>query len=454
MRLVLATRVAACFAFKAAFVEYKAVSPCGNGSCGPEQKAASVSAYDAYTAEAARQGAEIVVFPEYGITGFFRYPKHSWVSSGYTETIPNEVGAVACDVPERFPDAPAVVSLSCTAKKYGVVVVMNLMEYTGGMMYNTNVALDSDGAYLAKYRKHNLWGGEGGNVDSGPLEHVSFKTKFGETFGMFICADLMYQHPALDLVRSGIKNFVMSLAWSNEMAQMQAIAYAQGWTIANRVNLVFANHHGAHESGSGILVSGVPVAQYYHPSSKSGPLMVGDVSSGMLTRASAAVPKPLARFDLSALAALSSWNYGSLGSEVCSGAVCCTATVLSGSAGGYHLAVLDGTDTDAGMKWPAQVCAVVPCSKPGPACLKFQQPMGSLRGVSVSMTGSTSVSVVPEVLGADGSDGAVLLTPGAGLQFVGAPGLPTASVNASSPVTLISAILYGRGPDSSTTVVM
>jgi len=447
MKASLISQVAACLAYKAAYVEHKAESPCGQNSCGKEQNAASVKTYDGYAEEAAAKGAQIMVFPEYGITGFSSYSKSSWYTGGYTETIPSLTGQVPCDEASKFSGAPSVVSLSCTAKRYGIAVVANLMEYTGGKMYNTNVALDSDGAYLAKYHKRNLWGET--NIDVPPVETVSFKTKFGETFGMFICADLIYQHPAQDLVQSGVKNYVMSLAWSNEMAQMQAMAYAQGWSIANRVNLVFANHHGTTESGSGILVSGYPVSQYYHTSSKSGPVMVGDVSHG-LSSSVRAPTKPLARFDLSKLAAASSWSYGAFGTEVCSGSVCCTASSDENS-GGYILAALDGTDTNSGMRWPAQICAVLPCSRAGSGCLTFQQPSGSLKSINVAMTGSTAVSIVPEVLGVDGSNGELLLTSDQ-LQFVGGPGQSTASVNVTSPVTLISVVLYGRGPDAAVIV--
>lgn len=429
-------------AYKAAYVEHIAVSPCGQGSCGKEQNAASVSSYEGYAATAAGQGAQIIVFPEYGITGFSSYPKQSWKSGGYTETFPAASGQIPCDDASAFSEAPSVVSLSCTAKKHSTAIVANLMEYVNGKMYNTNVALDTDGTFLAKYHKRNLWGET--NVDTPPTaEKVSFKTSFGITFGMFVCADLIYEHPALDLVRDGVKDFTMPLAWSNEMAQMQALAYAQGWSASNGVNLILANHRSSAESGSGILVSGYPASQEYSPSSRAGSVHVAEVSASDVR---ASLPAPLSRFDLSQLST-AGWKYAKLssGSQTCSGSTCCTVTVTSGSADDYIVAALDGTDTNDGMTWPAQVCAVLPCRSAGSSCLNFQQPSGSLKGVEVQMTGLRDGLTVPEVLATSGNKGEAVLAPGSSTNgFTFSQQGTESSVTVSSEAALLSAILYSR----------
>ncbi|KOO24769.1 pantetheinase [Chrysochromulina tobinii] len=210
--------------FKVAVVEYTAVSPCGAGSCGKQQRESSCADYAEYIEQAGRAGASLVVFPEYGITGFSSYPKSSWVSGGYVEAVPAVPSGrrvVPCDSPSTFANAPSVVSLSCVAKKHGIAVVANLMDYDGHNMYNTDVALDTDGAFLAKYPKQNLWGER--NVDipqSCPM--ASFTTSFNVTFGLITCADLIYEFPASRLVRERhVEHFVMPAAWSDEMAQMQ-----------------------------------------------------------------------------------------------------------------------------------------------------------------------------------------------------------------------------------------
>jgi predicted amidohydrolase len=105
-------------------------------------------------------------------------------------------------------------------------------------MYNVDVVFDTDGTFLAKYRKLNLWGESYMSVPQNcPI--ASFQTG-NITFGLFTCADLIYSYPALSLVEQGVKasadqscresltpnpasqNFIMPAAWSDEMAQMQA----------------------------------------------------------------------------------------------------------------------------------------------------------------------------------------------------------------------------------------
>ena len=118
----------------------------------------------------------MIVFPEYGITGESNYGRHhnpnpltpktrhptlrnAWVSGGYTEEFGSPSGTVPCDEPSRWHLAASLVSLSCAAKSSGVAVVANLAENdpTAAAMYNVDVAFDTDGTFLAKYRKQNLW---------------------------------------------------------------------------------------------------------------------------------------------------------------------------------------------------------------------------------------------------------------------------------------------------------
>ena len=90
-------------AYRAAYVEHHTVSPCGSGSCGTAQKRASVATYSSFIEEAAQQRVDIIVFPEYGITGFSSLSASAWRSGGYTETIPAPPAQriVPCDQPNK-----------------------------------------------------------------------------------------------------------------------------------------------------------------------------------------------------------------------------------------------------------------------------------------------------------------------------------------------------------------
>ena len=195
--------------YTAAYVEHHATSACGSGSCGAETKRKNVASYVAFVAAAAAKHADIIAFPEYGITGFSSLPLKDWVQGGYTETIPPspKPGApkvVPCtSLLHAFSGAPSVVALSCAAQAHGVAIVANLVDYdaTGkGALYNTDVALDSDGAFLARYHKLNLWGE--GNIDvPGDCPEASFRTVRGLPASL-PCAHVppappLSHHPAL-----------------------------------------------------------------------------------------------------------------------------------------------------------------------------------------------------------------------------------------------------------------
>merc|ERR1712232_1057143 len=118
----------------------------------------------------------------------------------------------------------------------------------------------------------------------------------------------------------------------------------------------------------------------------------------------------LARMDVPSPGATTSWKFTELrAGKLCSDSICCSALVTAGRTSGYVLAVLDGNDTEEGVTpFPAQVCAVLPCSSASEDCLTHQAPQGDLQGVQLIMTGVTAASVVPEVF----ADDETLLTPG------------------------------------------
>eukprot|EP00403_Amphidinium_massartii_P036065 CAMPEP_0178440128 /NCGR_PEP_ID=MMETSP0689_2-20121128/36575_1 /TAXON_ID=160604 /ORGANISM="Amphidinium massartii, Strain CS-259" /LENGTH=494 /DNA_ID=CAMNT_0020062805 /DNA_START=68 /DNA_END=1548 /DNA_ORIENTATION=+ len=371
--------------YRAAVFEYRAVSPCGLESCGKEQNAASLEKFDLAAADAAAKGCQIIVFPEYGITGFSNLDREAWITGGYAEEVPVSLSQSLCEG-NSLQRYPSTATLSCIAQRHGIVVVANLMEHHEGRLYNTDIAMDQSGLFVGKYRKKNLWGEQQQvDVPSG-CDVVSFPTHFGVTFGLFTCADLIYEHPAHHLLAAGIRDFAVPVAWSNEMSQMQVLGYAQGWSLSNGANLLLANHHGAAESGSAVATSsssyisssatllGHGLSTYYRSSSHESSTLPG-----------------------------SSWRFAPLSEEastLCSGSVCCTATDLRAATRvGWVLAVLNGKDTGGG----GQACALLPCSAASAACLRSQPPRHRLEGISLTMVGieNGTGEALPEVLVGD-----------------------------------------------------
>jgi nitrilase len=116
-------------------------------------------------ANAAMQGAQLVVFPE---TAVPYYPYFSFV------TPPVAMGAEHMRLYERAVSVPGPVTetVAAAARKHGVVVVLGVNERDHGSLYNAQLIFDADGQLLLKRRKitptyheRMLWGqGDGSGL--------------------------------------------------------------------------------------------------------------------------------------------------------------------------------------------------------------------------------------------------------------------------------------------------
>lgn len=105
----------------------------------------------------------------------------------------------------------------------------------------------------------------------------TFDTDFGVKFGHFICFDIMFDHPALDLVNMGVKNFAYPSMWYSDIPfcsgnflflsfiviiwnvigtfKCTAVQVHQNWAYSNNVNLLGAgaNNPCFGSTGTGIF---------------------------------------------------------------------------------------------------------------------------------------------------------------------------------------------------------
>ncbi|MYM33283.1 Nit6803 family nitriliase [Duganella sp. FT94W] len=97
-------------------------------------------------ADAAAQGAELVVFPE---TFVPYYPYFSFVRP------PFQAGAEHLLLYQRAPTVPGPVTqaVAAAAREYGVVVVVGVNERDHGSLYNTQLVFDANGELVLKRRK-------------------------------------------------------------------------------------------------------------------------------------------------------------------------------------------------------------------------------------------------------------------------------------------------------------
>ncbi|MBI4081320.1 MAG: carbon-nitrogen hydrolase family protein [Candidatus Lambdaproteobacteria bacterium] len=103
----------------------------------------------ALIAEAARHGAELIVFPEVFIAGYpyWNRLKNVFQTAGYFTTLLKNAVEVPSPTTERLCEA---------ARRSGVYVVMGINERptnTLGTLYNTNLILSPEGRILLKHRK-------------------------------------------------------------------------------------------------------------------------------------------------------------------------------------------------------------------------------------------------------------------------------------------------------------
>ena len=75
--------------------------------------------------------------------------------------------------------------------------------------------LNVNGNIIFRYRKFNPYT-EDVAITKEP-EIVSFRTDFNVTFGIIVCFDLILDEPANALLEQGIRNFVFSTMWHNQL---------------------------------------------------------------------------------------------------------------------------------------------------------------------------------------------------------------------------------------------
>ena len=159
-------------------------------------------------------------------------------------------------------------NISCASREYRMYVVIALSEMVdcemtdtrdagacgggaGYITYNTNVVFDRDGKVIARYRKYNLFGEAGVSV---PPEVIlsTFRTDFNVTFGQFICFDLMFDKPSLQLINDlGVTDIVYSTYWYSEAPFLFSVMAQCGWANANNVNLLASCHNDPRTASGG-----------------------------------------------------------------------------------------------------------------------------------------------------------------------------------------------------------
>lgn len=107
------------------------------------------------------------------------------------------------------------------------------------LVYNTNLVFDRDGRVISRYRKYNLYNEE--PYVSVPAEAVPeyFDTDFGVRFGHIVCFDILFENPALKLVREyNVTDVIHPSHWVSASPLAYSVEIQAAWAFGNDVNLL------------------------------------------------------------------------------------------------------------------------------------------------------------------------------------------------------------------------
>ncbi|KAJ7322453.1 hypothetical protein JRQ81_018740 [Phrynocephalus forsythii] len=245
--------------------------------------------YEEQVMAAAKQGAQIIIFPEDGIHGF-NFTRTSIYPYLDFLPYPLSVNWNPCKEGYLFNDTEVLHRLSCMALKNQVFLVANMgtkQDCThsdphcppdGRYQFNTDVVFSDSGALIARYRKQNLYFEYAFNTPP-EIDYTIFDTPFAGQFGLFTCFDILFYEPAVNLImQHNVKQVAYPTAWMNQLPLLSAIEFQRAFATAFNINLLAANihHPDLGMTGSGIYTLSKSFA-YYNMKSFSGKLIVAEI---------------------------------------------------------------------------------------------------------------------------------------------------------------------------------
>ncbi|XP_018579998.1 vanin-like protein 1 [Anoplophora glabripennis] len=270
MKYIISFLVAIAFAsvvqgqYKAAVVEY---SPIIESSPNATVER-NLEEYIHYIETAKANAVQIIVFPEYGLTGLIEDPTE------YAIEIPSINNGT---VFQNY----WLQKLSNAANEHSLYIVINLLEKARNenndtIYYNTNIVFDVIGQIVAKYRKINLFFEP--KITPGN-ETVTFTTDFGITFGIFTCFDIMYYNPSKAILNSSVTDIIFPTAWTSVLPFYHSLSIQSGYSQANQVNLLAADFNSPSQGlgGSGIYRHDGIIDTYYISGISSSKLEIADL---------------------------------------------------------------------------------------------------------------------------------------------------------------------------------
>jgi N-carbamoylputrescine amidase len=216
------------------------------------EKEANVARSLEKIAEAASNGAKLIVLPEL-------------CNSGYVFASRQEAFSLA----EPIPDGPTTAAWLEAARRHGATIVAGICEKAGDALYNSAAVVGPEG-FIGTYRKVHLWAAENLFFEPGDLGMPVWKTAFGR-MAVAICYDGWFPETYRLAALQGADILCVPTNWVPMPDQpvnmlMMANILAMGGAHSNSMYIAAADRVGTERDqpflGSSLIVShtGFPLA--------------------------------------------------------------------------------------------------------------------------------------------------------------------------------------------------
>ncbi|QQK43604.1 Nitrilase/cyanide hydratase and apolipoprotein N-acyltransferase [Penicillium digitatum] len=236
-----------------------------------------------YITEAAIQGAELAVLPEYHLSGMVPTDPLWAVQAGQSAQYLAKYQSLAKDLQ------------ICIVP--GTIIETHTGSDQSTLFYNTAYFISNDGTVLGSYRKKNIWHPERPHLTSSGLEpHVAIDTPIGRV-GILICWDLAFPEAFRELIVDGAQIVIAPTYWTPHDASLEARAYnpdsealflestITSRCFENTCGVVFANAAGPSEDFLGLSQITLPLVGPIAKMGTEDGFIVADVDVGAIEAA-------------------------------------------------------------------------------------------------------------------------------------------------------------------------
>ena len=146
------------------------------------------------------------------------------------------------DIQGQALDGDWVMRLADLARSAGVALVIGLAERDGSDVYNTALAIGSDGAVLTRFRKIQLFGARERGIYKPGSDYVTFNLA-GRTIGLLVCYDVEFPEHVRALVRKGADVILVPTANMKPFDNVNRYA-VQARAMENAITVAYCNYCG------------------------------------------------------------------------------------------------------------------------------------------------------------------------------------------------------------------